>query len=906
MALRFDGTYYTRNLTYAGGERAVRVRIYDRDWAGSTFDLTVLSINVMWPEDDDIFRPIIGSQAKLNIMVDNQDTQDLVDDLVGADEERFTVRIDKAGFLFWVGYALPDLVRIDNAPKEMGPTYQFTCVDGIARLKKIPFVDGAGNPYTSYTSGLNMLFQCLGKIGLDSFWTAGQAFVYIHATWFPTGTTASASSNTFLKTYIQHRVFRKVDRDGNAVVRSTYEVLEQLALAFGCRFFFSYGSYWMMEVADYARSGASITIQGYNTSAGATAPLIASNWAGFKFDLRGNTADWVSGLAEAVLASGSSDTYLAPLSAVKVRYKHYTTQNLMAGVAWDETVLTDESIEDVDNNGGAVRLSITFQLNTHIVFPGTFIPTWLKYALKVNIGTKYLKRTATYANGIYTFGEVEWTSTDTDRYEFFVGPHDYNDLNLSWPFRLITPPLPESGDLDIGLAQTSSIGLSGTISGGLFVLLWNTQNFYVESYVDGNVESQYNYTQYEAVNTDTTNSEVVELDLLLGDGPLGHTYGALKYSDDNGVTVAPTTTWVKLSDATPLPLGELLAQERLGMQDGAVVKLEGTAYGNYEPHVMFLRGADNGLYIFLGGTYDVGEEIWRGSWVQVGYSKSKVTLNPEQPYVGYPGFAGDSDAPVTGGIINNPSQIGQAAGGDGNAGGGVNTSGTVPVPTVQAGINTTTMEGMPLVLTDAIALGSTPFSINVTPSDYNDVSNVIQFYKNDVIVVIHPITGEYQRWTCTKDSVNSTFLEIDGATALYAFPAGSWVRLGSFFDLKSQQDTWRISWQQVTLFNRTTTVANGLSLEFLVVGPFTRCVGYYAKYATDGSGTMTLTVLKNGSTISAAISGSIALSGLIDKVPDIPVSGGYADVALGDIITFEITSLTGTAPVGMSLLIGFT
>lgn len=902
MAVRFDDTFYTFGVDAAGTSRDIRVRIYDEDFSGTALGLDIRDIVVEWPDaNDDIFIPLMASQCRIIIHVDNSDTEALVNDFKGSAEERFVLRLDRGGSLYWIGYVLPDLVRTADRPLEATYDYTFTATDGIARLKNIPFLDGAGDPYTGVTSALNLLFQCLSKIGLSAYWGGSDPYLRIHATWFATGVTATFTSNPFVSTYVQHRVFRKVDRDGNAIVRSTYEVLHEMVRAMGCRFFFSDGEYWCMEVADYARSGATISIQNYTTSGGATTPTLAINWAGFK-QATGTAAAWNSGAAQLIVAAGGSETFFPPFSAVKVRYKHYTTQNLISGESWSDLRPDAVTIYEVDNGGGVVRIALNFILSTRILFvPADFEYAWIEFHVKIIIDGNYLKRTATWNNGIVTYGDAEWTTVSSDRFVSFSEVHANNDGLVSTSFSLITPPMPASGDLEIQVSVEDVYGLSGVISpASILELEWVAANPYFETFVDGNVENQYNYTVYESVNDEATNSSIHELDVLLGDGPLGHTFGALQWSSNLGVTRTPTTTWRKLSDATTLPLGQLIARERMAMQQTPTVKLQGRVYGDYDVHKMLERDYDNGLYLFMGGRYSVASETWEGTWVRIAYAPGGVINNPEQVAVGYPGFANDDDSPFTGGVPGNPSQVYATAGSDRFGGGVRSQSGATAI---QPAINTAVMDNMVLITTAAIAAGASVSNILFTASTFQESppTNAIQFFKNDNIILIHPVTGAYQRFVLSKDSLYTTNAEVNTATALHDFPVGTHVRLASLWELVMTQNVWRMRIEQVTLFTRTQAVAvGGVREEFVVVGLHRKWTNIQITFFAFGTGTFTIVFYRNGAAVRTITTATTA------NASTTPVStGGYLDCNTHDKITFEITAVTGTAPTGLSIILSF-
>ena len=74
MALRLQGVFYSeRNNQFA-------INIYDANWSGAAIDMAASSFNIEYQGDGNLerFSPIIGSQAKIGLIVDNQDLQRIV------------------------------------------------------------------------------------------------------------------------------------------------------------------------------------------------------------------------------------------------------------------------------------------------------------------------------------------------------------------------------------------------------------------------------------------------------------------------------------------------------------------------------------------------------------------------------------------------------------------------------------------------------------------------------------------------------------------------------------------------------------------------------------------------------------------------------------------------------------
>lgn len=912
MAARLQGTFYSYNKgpgTGSGSRNTYVVRIDDDDFSGTATALELRGLQFEWKgQDETLFNPILTSACTLTLYVNTEDTQNFVLDLNDAPERRFKVYITKNGIRDWVGYIVTDLVNIDDRPLEMGYEFKVQAVDGLALLKTIDFSD-AGSPYTGKATLLELLYLCLGKVGLESYFSTGliAAYVYIQSTWFASQhATKANTTNMFPVTRINHRVWRKIDDKGNVVYQKTYDVLTQLLQAFGLRLHFSVGYYWVQEIANYAASG-NVRWQAYDKlQAAAVGANISLSSMDQITDTTGDVSSWDATTTPILVLSGGEETFFPPLASSSVLYKHYSTQNLIAGIQWSSALVSDQVLEDLDHNSGATRLAFSFSITSRISDSAitdytAMTPTWLQFNIKISINTGsttyYLRRLATFAAGAVTYSDIEWTTASTDRYQFWVGPQTYDNTQLTAQVALITPPLPASGDVSINVIYNAGATLAGVLgASGTRTITYATASAYLEAFTDGNIEDQFNYTSYESVNS-VTASATDDIELLLGDGPTTNAYGCLEVY--NGTVWSKSSGWGRLIDGTyTLAHGKLLTRERLALQDTNVRRLRARFIGNYAPYHLLRRGYDNSTYMLQGARLNAAAEQWEGTWAQIGYSTATITTNDEQEYITDPSFGVGRDRNAPPGVLSgNPARSGlfgvlYADRYDG----GVNRQNSI-----RSGLDTSITEFTPLVLTTALVAGATITSLVYEATLYNAVAplqNLI-LYKNDQVIVIHPITGQWQVFTISATSL-SNFATVTSATALYNFPAGSYLRLSAFYFQRSTQDIWRARWEQVTLFGRTATVTTGVSEQFIVVGLHKLFTTVSFSFVTFGTGTLTLVVKKNGTTTVLATVATTA-GGFITA----GFAASYVDCATYDIITFEITAITGTAPTGMALICGF-
>lgn len=133
----------TRFLAAFGSEKGGSYLVYidDSDFAGSTTDFKVERLEITWQgETEERFSPIIGSRAKVSMIVNSATLETFVTDLIGAAEGRFTLKVGHDLFgsdpWTWNGFILPDLVAVEDTDLTVGYVFSVEAVDGIGSLRQ--------------------------------------------------------------------------------------------------------------------------------------------------------------------------------------------------------------------------------------------------------------------------------------------------------------------------------------------------------------------------------------------------------------------------------------------------------------------------------------------------------------------------------------------------------------------------------------------------------------------------------------------------------------------------------------------------------------------------------------------------------------------------------------------------
>lgn len=666
------GVYYRATHTSEDGTNYV-VDIEDGTLTSiKSYKLTRLEFEYEG-DSKDRFHPVIASSLKMSILVNTKyaHMQDFFDDLVGAQEGRFIVKVyTNPGTLTlaWAGYILVDLASRPDLNRETSYEIQIQATDGLGRLRSIDY-NNSGTAYTGYETVNNHLLNCLNKLSTVQSYTTSPILKVV-ANWWENSMTYSTSTNPLTQAQINHKNFVTIDRNGNTDYMSCYDVLESICRSHGARMIFSEQSFWFIQVNEYS-SADNVTVFEYqkngteSTSAGQS--LEVTN-----IETNINTTD-VKRL------SGGAFTYLAPLRKVAIQYRTFDRTNLTAGASWTKAENTELTVEGVDSNGATAKFTwqLPYIINSEYKPVGAFQEHYFRFEFKIQIGTKYLKRTGTLSGGVPDYGSPEWTSTSSDVYVWYspkrtsilaangVGIPNIRTLFLGDDI----PALPEDGDLvlDINLDD-----IVDTVGNSLLTPLaeldsydWEFNSSQVEILAQGTYADQTQYKEYCSTNDTSGNSEAQTWKVIIGDGPTSNNPGALF------VSPSAADGWRVGNSGTYKAFSQLLANEVIAGQLTPVEVMNTRLIhknGYMFPHnFISYNGAK---YVLLRATFNVARAEWDGEWFKLQSASGYSECTPiDRPGPGGEGGGGTADPVDDGGEAGGDS----GGGGGGGSGGGGNT-----------------------------------------------------------------------------------------------------------------------------------------------------------------------------------------------------------------------------------------
>jgi hypothetical protein len=646
MAARYGGQFYS-----AYTDQQYSVFLFDEDFAGDVELVTLQDVSVSYPQGDgDRFDTILSARASAKIIINTPELVAFVEDLAGAQEGRFLMQIWKGIAPVFIGYILPDLATEEDVPTEIGGILDLQATDGLARLKTIDY-NNDGLPYDGQDTFIAHVLKCLNKLTtISGFYPSGNYILKTLVNWHSNKYTYSAGIDPLLRARTPHRAFFSIDNKGNYKYRSCFEVLQEICKAWGCRMFYADYVFWIVQVNEMSADATKTAFVYTKTGTQSTESI----------DLRKDHDQ--NNPTELIRIAGGVYRFLPPLMKVQVDYRHIATRNLLAGQVLSNTISGPIDAGPVDAQDQTGNMIISFSMRTRIEnrnTPPGDVPIWLLFVIQVQVDNLYLSRTANISGGGVTYGNAEWTPTDTARFRIAflnaAGPVDFFTDVLFYTGSLVS-----SGNFIFNIEYISAFLEDGTPivdDPGAGDVVWLADNLSAVHLYNGTISGQADVRRFVAVNDTPDNSAMVELTTIIGDGIGTNSPGHIEVQD-NDLEWVLSDGWRVGNSGSYVAFSSLLAQEIIRGQLAPVRRFQGR-YNNYGTSIYSMLNSikrSDGIMLPEGGTFSPAIDDINGEWFFNNPAASGWTLEP------YVDIAPDS-----------------GTGGGGNTGGGGGgTGGTTP------------------------------------------------------------------------------------------------------------------------------------------------------------------------------------------------------------------------------------
>jgi len=821
--------------------RHYNIYLDDADYAGSAIDFSTGADGFTLDYQGDqkgLTIKNLGSSLDFGMAIGETESNyadclDLIDDMKASSEGRFTVKVTRGEIgvdetLFWVGYVLPDIARLEDRAQIQ--EFRIAATDGLARLKGIEYKDDSGAtdvPWGSL-SFKDHLIQCLTQDGLSAlYFGATDVFLRTVVEWYEDGHgTPSVAKCPLAYSRVSGEVFAERDKDGGWKFRNCYQVLEEICRHWRARLYFSDGCYRFEQYNNRAS-------ENFHERRFATDKSLVSSATATYEELINQTH------SGARLATGVYQWLPAVKQAV-VTYNHNTYKNYLAGTSykWYKTSGANDALT-ISNIGFDADSYIKISGILKVKVSSTSTAPWRQvFAMYLDVGSYRLKRQSQAVQPFYlieydTPAEWQISSVRADISTDFIFNGSFEG---QVPFSIWTPVIPSGQnsitvDFDVfGAFDAQENNVTTTITDWAFQQLTLT--------IIG-LDTAANYEaarKYYSDNSDSGNSFVFEEAHIFGHAVKPWTPGKIQVSSNGSTWADSTATWTVEGGSTEYEFGALAANETLAAQPKPIQTYNGSIRGDRMfAHYRFTTGADDYVWLFLSGRFDAQTETMSGTWWNVGVDRL-FTVNG--PILQLPTGGHDPD---TGGPFqpNSPGVNIPAANGTNIA--------------LNALTNNFTASAV-----SAGAVTSLPVSFSVKANAYE---------VGDEIIVVNPQSGKTTSMTITTTSAQGdTSLAVSG-TLDEDLPQGSYVIYSALNKTTTEGgDSLPYYWESVTGGHIRNVNTGAVRTQGLLRIGSVSGITPTALIGRDGSGDVGALTLGSGLSITAGQLNTTGGSGTVTSV----------------------------------------
>ena len=605
MGLRLQGVFYSER------DNQFAINIYDSNWTNPAIEMRASAFTIEYQGDGEgVASPVIGSQAKLGLIVDSQDLQDFIDDLVTTEEGDIVMNVQYSDlngiYCNWTGYILADLVSIPDLPLDLGYIASITATDGLGVLKGIEYRP-LGGPYIGFSTFTEIILKCLNKLtgfdGIIDGFDANYKFLRVVCNWHEDSYTYASTINPLSRARVSENAFYWVDSKGNYRYRSCYDVLSDIAKAWRARMFFSGTSFYFVQ-ANEMISPTSKTVFAI-TKTGSETVETAQNFTRTNDPSNNNGKDLIR-------LSGGTFSHFAPIRKLTVDYLHVQARNILSGQFFTQNTSAYTDFGFVTEIGQGITLAFASTLKYSVDRnPFTGVAYFIQFRLKMQVGgNAHLK------GGV---GATEWTSDANDWYYLTAERIDQEMATVVIRIEFVTPPLPinTTGQVLFNFQAYKAFDELGNeltllTSGGEVTYSFVLGPSYLEVLQTGNFDGQSDTYRYAAENNKNASKDV-KIEVKIGDGPSQVSPGAVQVMN-NSATWVQSDNWRVGNSGAYREMGKLLTYETMRTQVLPMQILSSSPFVNnasaarfYLPHHVISYAS--AYWLFLGGSFDFYREI---------------------------------------------------------------------------------------------------------------------------------------------------------------------------------------------------------------------------------------------------------------------------------------------------------
>lgn len=591
-----------------------KLEIFDSEYTGATELLDITSEGaVISYEASNRDDSVLASKLQINCVVNDDDFETFINDIATSGEDRFAVKLQRNGFIFWLGYLLPDLVSYNDESYPYLITLEAT--DALGILKDIPFSDSSGNNYTGNDSLMDILIKILyNKTNISNFYDGdGYAITKSLINWYELHHIRTANYCPLRYTQVDQSVFL-TDDDNTVLPMNCLDVIRNICDTFNARIYQSSGVFQVEQMTEV--TDGTIYYRQFNRAA----TLLSSA-----------LNDRAATMTSLKRLSGGVYSFLPPLKNVKTAYNYRSP----IGYIDLPEQLKYETFVQVGTLGSNVlkihfygSITQTFSYTQYYEFQ-----TYWRVVVKIvpAVGNPWYLTN----NGLWG-GVLEWNQSAIEKYVTVLGypviyPTGYIGITFNYgdAFDLLTPDIGNNitGDVYVKIFKwkwTTLLGVQiyNLPGGSEWDYYFNTNSFIALTGEDSINEGTLTY--------DANNSNVIRAseehqlpDVLLGDGP-ADTYAGALFSYNDTTAFYATTWYYDDEEISGSVINQLRCSEFIIPQLAPVKRFSGTFKSitkNYHLLPVHYVTINSVNYVMQNCTIKTATDETEGEWIAMGTSR---------------------------------------------------------------------------------------------------------------------------------------------------------------------------------------------------------------------------------------------------------------------------------------------
>lgn len=622
MALRFWSEH--RDIADA---MTWRIEIFDSTFEGEEYEFVIeqQSCSVQWRADgsESVLPPILGSTCEFTMMVEDATHEQLITDIAGAKEGRFTVVLYRNSVLYWAGVINSPEINFDDW--DFPYPFTISAVDGLALLRNYPYSQGGRrweDKYEDVTNLVGIVGRCLKKLPhIVTHFDGAEKFIVTAINWYSSdhADPAGATDDPFFYTYLDNRGFAQGQSSGAAKFATCYDAIAAILTAFGAQISLKSGSF-IIEQPEH-RAFTIGTNQNYSRY--------------YDYDLTAPTANTLDdeqaiGNDETIKKlRGGTYSFLPALQAARVKQTLNGLQNLIpAFQVGSANPTTGYAVGTVFGNG--LSTYIRFTATVEYTLSGDALldnaPYLALFKLYIELGGKTPLRGSTFVGAeSWTYDPLAWQGDLSGLIDFVASINapvagesttGQATINLLFP----TPYDFTQGDLVVDFDFDALYFTGVAVSGGDYAIEWVLKDSYLDI-ITALTPFVAKAVTYE-VTGDADNTQVEEIKTSVGDkdSPIMNQWSGLLYFDSPNYFY--TTQWGNRNGTRNRTIAQLLAQRVLSAHYFPRKILRGATAG--VAFVVETPIEERGERFFLrNGTYNTTRDEMSGEWLKLAYTAAE-------------------------------------------------------------------------------------------------------------------------------------------------------------------------------------------------------------------------------------------------------------------------------------------